>query len=59
MYLGDNVMFLFAPLALGSYFALRVFALLIPIIVFRPLNEKKVLRQELPGYTSNLSPGQS
>jgi protein-S-isoprenylcysteine O-methyltransferase Ste14 len=52
MYLGISVMFLFAPLALGSYFALPVFALLIPIIVFRLLNEEKVLRQELPGYSS-------
>jgi len=37
-------------LALGSYFALPVFALLIPLIVLRLLNEEKVLRQELPGY---------
>ena len=51
MYLGASVMLLFAPLALGSYFALRVFALFIPIIVFRLLNEEKVLRQELPGYS--------
>jgi protein-S-isoprenylcysteine O-methyltransferase Ste14 len=59
MYLGASLIFLFAPLTLGSYFALPVFALLIPIIVFRLLNEKKVVRQELPGYTSNLTPGQS
>lgn len=51
MYLGASVMLLFAPLALGSYFALPVFALFIPIIVFRLLNEEKVLRQELPGYS--------
>jgi protein-S-isoprenylcysteine O-methyltransferase Ste14 len=50
MYLGSLVMYLFAPLALGSYFALPAFALLIPIVVFRLLNEEKVLRQELPGY---------
>ena len=50
MYLGGSVMFLFTPLALGSYFALPVFALLIPVIVLRLLNEEKVLRQELPGY---------
>ena len=50
MYLGACVMFLFAPLALGSYFALPVFALFIPIIIFRLLNEEEVLRQELPGY---------
>jgi protein-S-isoprenylcysteine O-methyltransferase Ste14 len=50
MYLGGSVMFLFIPLALGSYFALPVFALLIPVLVLRLLNEEKVLRQELPGY---------
>ena len=50
MYLGAGVMLLFAPLALGSYFALPVFTLFIPIIVLRLLNEEKVLRQELPGY---------
>ncbi len=50
MYLGASVMFLFVPLALGSYFALPAFALLIPLIVLRLLNEEKVLRQELPGY---------
>jgi protein-S-isoprenylcysteine O-methyltransferase Ste14 len=51
MYLGGSVMFLFTPLALGSYFALPAFALLIPVIVLRLLNEEKVLREELPGYS--------
>jgi len=50
MYLGGVIWFLFTPLALGSYFALPVFALLVPLIVLRLLNEEKVLRQELPGY---------
>jgi protein-S-isoprenylcysteine O-methyltransferase Ste14 len=50
MYLGVDIWLLFTPLALGSYFALPVFALLIPLIVLRLLNEEKVLRQELPGY---------
>ncbi len=50
MYLGVDIWLLFTPLALGSYFALPVFALLIPLIVVRLLNEEKVLRQELPGY---------
>jgi len=50
MYLGGSVMFLFTPLALGSYFALPAFALIIPLVVLRLLNEEKVLRQELPGY---------
>ncbi len=51
MYLGSLVMFLSTPLALGSYFAWPAFALLIPIYVLRLLNEEKVLRQELPGYS--------
>ena len=50
MYLGASAMWLFTPLALGSYFTLPAFALLIPLIVLRLLNEEKVLRQELPGY---------
>jgi len=50
MYLGVDIWLLFTPLALGSYFGLPVFALLIPLIVVRLLNEEKVLRQELPGY---------
>ena len=55
MYLGASVMFLFAPLALGSYFALPVFALFIPIIVLRLLNEEKVLRQNYPATPNTAS----
>jgi protein-S-isoprenylcysteine O-methyltransferase Ste14 len=51
MYLGACAMWLFTPLALGSYLTLPAFVLLIPLIVLRLLNEEKVLRQELPGYS--------
>ena len=51
MYLGAVVMMLCTPLALGSYVALPVFVLTIPFYIFRLLNEEKVLRQELPGYS--------
>jgi protein-S-isoprenylcysteine O-methyltransferase Ste14 len=51
MYLGSVVMWLATPLALGSYFALPAFAVLLPFYVFRLLNEEKVLRKELPGYS--------
>lgn len=50
MYSGASVWFLFTPLALGSYFALPAFVLIVPLIVLRLLNEEKVLRQGLPGY---------
>jgi len=51
MYMGASVMLLFTPLALGSYFALPAFALFVPVIILRLLNEEKVLRPELPGYS--------
>ena len=50
MYSGIVVMMLFAPLALGSYIALPFFALTIPVMVVRLLNEEKVLREQLTGY---------
>jgi protein-S-isoprenylcysteine O-methyltransferase Ste14 len=50
MYAGILVMWLSASMALGSYVALPFFALLVPLIVFRLLNEEKVLKQELSGY---------
>jgi len=51
MYSGILLMMLFTPLALGSYVALPVFALVLPALMFRLLNEERVLRQDLPGYT--------
>jgi protein-S-isoprenylcysteine O-methyltransferase Ste14 len=50
MYLGVIVTWLATPLALGSDITLPVFALVIPIIIFRLLNEENMLRRELPGY---------
>jgi protein-S-isoprenylcysteine O-methyltransferase Ste14 len=51
MYLGGVISIVFTPLALGSYWALPVFALIIPVIVLRIMNEEKILRQELAGYS--------
>jgi protein-S-isoprenylcysteine O-methyltransferase Ste14 len=50
MYFGALLMWLSVPVALGSYVACPFFALLVPVIVARLLNEEKVLRLELPGY---------
>jgi protein-S-isoprenylcysteine O-methyltransferase Ste14 len=52
MYSGILLLVLFAPLALGSYIALPVFALLIPLLVFRLIHEEKTLLRELPGYSA-------
>jgi protein-S-isoprenylcysteine O-methyltransferase Ste14 len=51
MYSGILVLWLFTPLALGSYTALPASALLAPVLVIRLLNEEKVLCEELPGYS--------
>jgi protein-S-isoprenylcysteine O-methyltransferase Ste14 len=50
MYLGVLVMYLFTPLALGSYWAIIFFLPLIPLLVSRLLNEEEMLLRELPGY---------
>jgi protein-S-isoprenylcysteine O-methyltransferase Ste14 len=55
MYLGALISLVFAPLALGSYWAVPAFALVIPVIVLRLLNEEKILRQELAGYSEYCS----
>ncbi|WP_416100994.1 methyltransferase family protein [Clostridium carboxidivorans] len=50
MYLGMLIMFLFTPLALGSYWAVIPFLLSVPMNVFRIKSEEEVLLRELPGY---------
>ncbi|MDD1673864.1 MAG: isoprenylcysteine carboxylmethyltransferase family protein [Methanomicrobiales archaeon] len=50
MYLGMIIMFLFTPLALGSYWAVIPFLVLPAFFVFRILNEEKMLLRDLPGY---------
>lgn len=51
MYSAILILILFTPTALGSYLTLPVFALLIPLLIFRLLNEEKILRNELYGYS--------
>ena len=50
MYAGGLLLLLFAPLALGSYWALPFALLLFVVIVLRILYEEKFLMQNLPGY---------
>lgn len=50
MYAGFILMILATPFALGSYIAFPTALLLVPVLVFRLLNEERVLRDELPGY---------
>jgi protein-S-isoprenylcysteine O-methyltransferase Ste14 len=50
MYFVLLMMMLATPLALGSYVALPIFALILPALMFRLLHEEKVLYRELSGY---------
>ena len=51
MYSGIALVLLGMPLGLGSYVASPVFALAIVPLVYRLLNEEKVLRRDLRGYS--------
>jgi protein-S-isoprenylcysteine O-methyltransferase Ste14 len=50
MYVGLIMMFLFIPLALGSFWALLFFIPVCAIVIVRILNEEKVSQRDLPGY---------
>jgi len=50
MYLGALLIYLFTPLALGSYWAILPAVFIIPILVARIRNEESVLARDLEGY---------
>jgi protein-S-isoprenylcysteine O-methyltransferase Ste14 len=54
MYMGVLVIYIFSPLALGSYWAIIPAVLIIPIIVARIRNEERVLARDLEGYQEYL-----
>jgi protein-S-isoprenylcysteine O-methyltransferase Ste14 len=55
MYLFTLLLFLSMPLVLGSYWALIPFAINIPVIVVRTLDEERLLKEELEGYSDYCS----
>lgn len=55
MSLGGFIMFVGIPLALGSWWGLLVFTLMIPAIVWRLLDEERFLARNLEGYSEYLS----
>lgn len=50
MYLGMTVCALAAPVALGSYVAMPIFALIVPVLMARSMQEEKTLQRRLAGY---------
>jgi protein-S-isoprenylcysteine O-methyltransferase Ste14 len=51
MYAGALIMAMGVPLALDSWLGLLLVALLVPVLVWRILDEEKLLSDELPGYS--------
>jgi protein-S-isoprenylcysteine O-methyltransferase Ste14 len=50
MYAGALVYLVGTPLALGSYWGLLVLALMTPILIWRLVDEERILDRRLPGY---------
>jgi protein-S-isoprenylcysteine O-methyltransferase Ste14 len=50
MYAGVLVMTMGVPLALGSWWGLLVLALMVPLLIWRLLDEERFLKRNLPGY---------
>lgn len=50
MYAGSLVMIIGVPLALGSWLGLSVIVLTLSVLVWRILDEERLLKKDLPGY---------
>jgi len=54
MYAGLLLLYIFSPIALGSYWAVIPVICMVPIMVGRIINEEKVLTRDLKGYSEYL-----
>jgi protein-S-isoprenylcysteine O-methyltransferase Ste14 len=52
MYAGGLFSFIGTPLALGSWWGLLALVVVLPALTWRLLDEEKLLRESLPGYTA-------
>jgi protein-S-isoprenylcysteine O-methyltransferase Ste14 len=50
MYVGATLTYAFSPLALGSYWAFIPGLMILPVLIFRIINEEKLLLRDLDGY---------
>jgi protein-S-isoprenylcysteine O-methyltransferase Ste14 len=51
MYVGGLLLFIGTPLALGSYWGLLASVATLPALIWRLLDEERLLSRNLPGYT--------
>jgi protein-S-isoprenylcysteine O-methyltransferase Ste14 len=49
-YVGDIILVVGIPLALGSWWGLAFLLLVLPALAWRILDEEKLLKKDLPGY---------
>lgn len=50
MYAGASLLFIGSPLALGSYWGILALAAVVPALIWRLLDEERLLARDLPGY---------
>jgi protein-S-isoprenylcysteine O-methyltransferase Ste14 len=55
MYAGAVWLFVGMPLALGSWWSIGLVVPLMPVLLWRLLDEERVLRRDLPGYQEYMS----
>jgi protein-S-isoprenylcysteine O-methyltransferase Ste14 len=55
MYAGALWLFVGMPLALGSWLTICLVPLIMPVLFWRLLDEEKILRRDLPGYSEYAS----
>jgi protein-S-isoprenylcysteine O-methyltransferase Ste14 len=51
LYVGVLIMVIGVPLALGSWWGLAILVITVPVLMWRILDEEKLLKKDLPGYT--------
>ena len=52
MYAGAIWLFVGMPLALGSWWSIGPIVLFMPVLLWRLLDEEKILQRDLPGYAA-------
>jgi len=50
MYAGAVWLFVGMPLALGSWWPIALMVLVVPVLLWRLLDEERILIRDLPGY---------
>ena len=55
MHMGGLFWFIGMPLSLGSWWGMLVIVLIMPVLIWRLLEEEKLLAKNLPGYADYMN----